>query len=73
MQKALVTVERLEQSVKAFATELGFDIVGITTAEPFPRDERPAIDRIRQVMMDGLTWYAEERVHRATHAELLNQ
>ena len=61
----------LEQSIEAYGKELGFDIVGITTAEPFPRDERAAIDRIRAGMMDGLPWYTEERVHRATHPEEL--
>ena len=61
----------LERTVKEYAKGLGFDIVGITSAEPFPRDERAAIDRIRDGMMDGLPWYTEERVHRATHPELL--
>ena len=61
----------LEHTVKEYAKGLGFDIVGITSAEPFPRDERAAIDRIRDGMMDGLPWYTEERVHRATHPELL--
>ena len=61
----------LEQSVKEYGEELGFDIVGITTAEPFVRDERAAIRRIRDGLMDGLPWYTEERVHRATHPEVL--
>jgi epoxyqueuosine reductase len=61
----------LEASVKQYGEELGFDIVGITGAEPFLRDERAAIERIRQGMMDGLPWYTEERVHRATHPEEL--
>ena len=39
----------LEESIKGYGRELGFDIVGITTAEPFPRDELAAIDRIRRV------------------------
>ena len=61
----------LEQSVKEYGEELGFDIVGITTAEPFVRDERAAIRRIRDGLMDGLPWYTEEHVHRATHPEVL--
>ena len=61
----------LEESIKRYGRELGFDIVGITMAEPFPRDEMAAIDRIRQGLMDGLPWYTEERVRRATHPEVL--
>ena len=62
---------KLEESVKQYGKELGFDIVGITTARPFVRDEQAAIQRIRQGFMDGLPWYTEERVHRATHPEAL--
>ena len=61
----------IEQSVKEYAKSLGFDIVGITSAEPFLRDERAAIQRIRQGLMDGLPWYTEERVRRATHPHAL--
>ena len=62
---------KLEQRIKQYALELGFDIVGITSAEPFLRDEQAAIERIRDGLMDGLPWYTEERVHRATHPESL--
>ena len=62
---------KLEDSVKRYGKELGFDIVGITTARPFLRDERAAIQRIRQGFMDGLPWYTEDRVRRATHPEAL--
>ena len=61
----------LERSIKAYGEELGFDIVGITTAEPFLRDEQAAVQRVRDGLMDGLSWYTEERVHRATHPEVL--
>ena len=61
----------LERKIKAHGKSLGFDIVGITSAEPFLRDERAAVERIRQGLMDGLPWYTEERVHRATHPEVL--
>ena len=62
---------KLETLIKEYGKELGFDIVGITSAEPFLRDERVAIERIRQGFMDGLPWYTEERVHKATHPEVL--
>ena len=61
----------LERSIKAYATELGFDVVRITTAEPFLRDEAAAIERVRDGLMDGLPWYTEERVRRANHPEAL--
>ena len=64
-------MESLEETVKAYGRELGFDIVGITSAEPFLRDEAAATERIRRGLMDGLPWYTEERVHKATHPELL--
>ena len=64
-------MDTLENTVKQYAKSLGFDIVGITSAEPFVRDERAAIQRIRQGLMDGLPWYTEERVRRATHPEVL--
>ena len=61
----------LEIDIKQYGRELGFDIVGITTAEPFLRDEEAAIERVRQGLMDGLPWYTEERVRRSTHPEAL--
>lgn len=61
----------LEQSVKEYGRELGFEVVGITNATPFLRDEQVAIQRIRKGLMGGLPWYTEERVHRATHPEVL--
>ena len=64
-------MDALEQTVKRHALSLGFDLVGIATAEPFHRDEQASLQRIREGMMDGLPWYTEERVHRATHPELL--
>ena len=61
----------VEQSIKAYASELGFDGVGIATAEPFLRDEQAAVERVRAGLMDGLPWYTEERVRRSTHPEVL--
>ena len=61
----------LEAAIKKLGRSLGFDIVGIASPEPFLRDERAAIQRVRDGLMDGLPWYTEERVHRATHPEVL--
>ena len=60
-----------EESIKAYGRSLGFEIVGITSAEPFLRDEQASIERVRQELMDGLPWYTEERVRKATHPEAL--
>ncbi len=62
---------RLEESVKELGRSLGFDLVGITTAESFPRDEAAAVERVRSGLMDGLPWYTEERVRKATNPEML--
>ena len=62
-----------KMAVKRYARSLGFDIVGIASAEPFLRDEKAAGERVRAGLMDGLPWYTEERVRRATHPELLLQ
>ena len=61
----------VEDSVKKLGMSLGFDLVGIASAEPFIRDQRAAIQRVRDGLMDGLPWYTEERVNRATHPEVL--
>ena len=64
-------MQNLEESIKTLARKLGFDILGITTAEPFVRDERASIERIRRGLMDGMDWYTEERVRRANHPAVL--
>jgi epoxyqueuosine reductase len=60
-----------EQTIKQYCRGLGFDLVGITTADAFGRDEQAAIDRIRHGMMDGLAWYTEERVRQANKPQSL--
>ena len=62
---------KIEQSIKNWGTKLGFDLVGITTAEPFVRDENAALKRVRQGLMDGLPWYTEERVQKANRPTTL--
>ena len=52
--------------VKAYARELGFDLVGITSAEPFSETEEVALERVRDGLMDGLPWYNEARVRRGS-------
>lgn len=62
----------LETRVKKLGLSAGFDLVGITGAEPFLRDEEAAVQRVRAGLMDGLDWYTEDRVRLANRpAELL--
>ena len=61
----------LTTRVKQRARDLGFDLVRVTTAEPFLRDERAAVERVRQGLMDGLPWYTEERVRKANRPQSL--
>ena len=49
-----------EDSIKTIAKELGFDLVGITSAEPFFRGEQESIKRIKDGFMNGLNLYTEE-------------
>ena len=55
----------LTAKIKALGKSLGFDIVGITTADRFVRDERAALERVSDGLMDGLPWYTAERVRKA--------
>ena len=55
---------RATEVVKAYALELGFDLVGITSAEPFSETEEITLERVRDGLMDGLPWYHEARVRR---------
>ncbi|MDP3063687.1 MAG: tRNA epoxyqueuosine(34) reductase QueG [Chloroflexota bacterium] len=59
-----------EHTVKQYARELGFDLVGIAAAEPFA-EEVVALQRLREGLMDGLPWYTEARVRRGCHPEAL--
>ncbi len=62
----------IEYSIKQLASNVGFDLVGICSAENFSRDEIAATERVRQGLMDGLPWYTEGRVRRMNRpAELL--
>ena len=55
----------LTAKIKALGKSLGFDIVGITTADRFARDEEAALERVNEGLMDGLSWYTAERVRKA--------
>ena len=61
----------LTARVKRCARDHGFDLARVTTAEPFLHDERAAVERVRQGLMDGLPWYTEERVRKANRPRSL--
>jgi epoxyqueuosine reductase len=60
-----------ESKLKIYGKSLGFDLVGITTAEPFERDEQAASQRVRDGLMDGLPWYTLERVQKMNRPQEL--
>ena len=53
-----------KETLQDLARELGFDRVGVTSAEPFEQAEAVALERVRTGLMDGLPWYHEARVRR---------
>ena len=63
--------EHITAVVKESATALGFDLVRITSSEPFVNDEQVALDRLERGLMDGLPWYNEARVRRGSRPEEL--
>ena len=65
------TESGIEARVKQLGYECGFDIVRVTTADAFARDEAAALQRIRDGHMDGFTWYTEDRVRRANRPRAL--
>ncbi len=61
----------VEDQIRNKAKELGFNLVRITNAVPFIRDEKAAIQRIRKGFMGDLPWYTEKRVHTANNPQFL--
>ena len=62
---------KLETQVKKLGLKSGVDLVGITSAEKFVRDEEVSIARVRSGLMDGLPWYTEDRVKKANDPAML--
>ena len=55
---------RAKEVVRSLAAKLGFDLVGITSAEPFSEAEEITLQRVEAGLMDGLPWYHAARVKR---------
>ena len=62
-----------ETKIKQLATQIGFDIVKITDAKPFEKNEASAVERVRSGLMDGLPWYSEERAILSNNPKKLMQ
>ena len=62
---------KLERQIKNLGLKSGFDLVGITSAEKFVRDEQVSIARVKSGLMDGLSWYTEVRVKKANDPGML--
>ena len=62
---------KVEEKIKELGRSLGFDLVRITTAEPFYSDESESLKRVRDGHMDGLSWYTEHRVKKMNRPYLL--
>ena len=52
----------LTEELRGYALSIGFDLVGVTSAEPFPETERVLLERIERGLMRGLPWFTPERV-----------
>ena len=65
-------MDTLTRQVKQYALELGFDLVGIASADSFTDHQEITLERLREGLMDGLPWYGESRVRRGCNpSELL--
>lgn len=62
---------KVEEKIKELGRSLGFDLVRITTAEPFYSDESESLKRVRDGHMNGLSWYTEHRVKKMNRPYLL--
>ncbi len=59
----------LEDAIKSFARELGFDATGLTSADSFTPDEEVTVERVRQGLMEGMPWFTEERARRSARPQ----
>ncbi len=61
----------LTSDIKDHAYSLGFDLVRVTTAEPFPEREATIKARIEQGLMNGLPWFTSERAETSCNPRAL--
>src|SRR5260370_30126078 len=60
-EQQLLTRRDLTEWIKERAYALGFDLVRVTTADPFPEAESALKDRIADGLMGGLDWFTAAR------------
>ena len=60
---------KAKEAVKSLAADLGFDLVGVTSADPFYEAEEIALQRVQDGLMDGLPWYHAARVKRGCNPQ----
>ncbi|MFI5271919.1 MAG: tRNA epoxyqueuosine(34) reductase QueG [Ktedonobacterales bacterium] len=65
------TAPSLTERIKQHAEALGFDVIRVTSAEPFPEAERALKQRIASGLMDGLDWFTAERAEVASNPRAL--
>ena len=61
----------LKNDIKSIGKHLGFDEVGIAGVDKFKTDQLAAKDRVRNGLIDGLSWFTEDRVMLANTPEEL--
>ena len=64
-------MKNLKQTVTSYALELGFDLVRVTSSEEFAEDREITLQRLRDGLMDGFSWYHQDRVLRGTNPQEL--
>jgi len=62
---------QLRRWVDEAASDAGFDLVAVASAEDFASDREEALRRIDAGLMDGLPWFNRQRVQRGTDPETL--
>ncbi len=62
---------QLRQWVDQAASDAGFDLVAVASAEVFAAEREEALGRIDAGLMDGLPWFNAQRVQRGTDPETL--
>ena len=62
---------QLRRWVDDAASDAGFDVVAVASAEDFASDREEALHRIDAGLMDGLSWFNAPRVRRGTDPEAL--
>ena len=60
----MVAMDTMKRQIKEYARKLGFDLVGIASADAFTDYQAVTLHRLRAGLMDGLPWFTEERVRR---------